>query len=236
MELVKRAIIIAAGQGNRLRPVTDKIPKPLVPVNGVRIIDTSIQALRKNGIKDIYIVVGYKKEQFYELYGNTSDIHLLENPFYLGGNNILSVYIAREYLPDSFVIEGDILVQNDAVFMPEIERSQYCAEWMPAAIEWAVKMVDGRMVLCDINGNVSDAFRMWGVSMWNRKDGEVLSELIRKQVEEKKNISIYWDEVALKEDPLKFNLGIREIRDRDMVEIDTVHELAMIDHSYLKYC
>ena len=236
METVKRAIIIAAGQGNRLRPVTESMPKPLVPVNGVRIIDTILQALRKNGVKDIYVVVGYKKEQFYELYGGIPDIHILENPQYLDGNNILSVYMAREYLPDSFVIEGDVLIRNPDVFLPEIERSQYCVQWMPSVPEWAVKMVGGRMVLCDINGNVNDAYRMWGISMWNRKDGEVLSELIRRQIEEKKDASIYWDEVALSMEPQSFDLGIREIKEGDLAEIDTIRELAEMDPSYAVYC
>ena len=236
METVKRAIIIAAGQGNRLRPVTESMPKPLVPVNGVRIIDTILQALRKNGVKDIYVVVGYKKEQFYELYGGIPDIHILENPQYLDGNNILSVYMAREYLPDSFVIEGDVLIRNPDVFLPEIERSQYCVQWMPSVPEWAVKMVGGRMVLCDINGNVNDAYRMWGISMWNRKDGEVLSELILRQIEEKKDASIYWDEVALSMEPQSFDLGIREIKEGDLAEIDTIRELAEMDPSYAVYC
>ena len=101
MEHITKAIIIAAGQGTRLRPVTDEMPKPLVPVNGVRLIDTTIRALRENGIKDINIVVGYKKEQFYEVYGSEPDIHMIENPRYAEGNNILSAYYAREFLPDS---------------------------------------------------------------------------------------------------------------------------------------
>ena len=59
--MVKRAIIMAAGMGNRLHPVTLKTPKPLVKVNGTRIIDTVISALHENSIKDIYIVTGYLK-------------------------------------------------------------------------------------------------------------------------------------------------------------------------------
>lgn len=63
---IERAIIMAAGIGQRLRPVTLATPKPLVSVNGVRMIDTIVTALHKNKIHEIYIVVGYLKEQFYE--------------------------------------------------------------------------------------------------------------------------------------------------------------------------
>ena len=64
MHKVERAIILAAGIGKRMNPVTLKTPKPLVKVNGVRMIDTIIKALYHNGITEIYIVVGYLKEQF----------------------------------------------------------------------------------------------------------------------------------------------------------------------------
>ena len=57
MYRVERAIIMAAGFGNRMRPVTLSTPKPLVRVNGVRMIDTVIDGLHKNGINEIYIVV-----------------------------------------------------------------------------------------------------------------------------------------------------------------------------------
>ena len=235
MECITKAIIIAAGQGTRLRPVTDEMPKPLVPVNGVRLIDTTIRALRENGIKDIYIVVGYKKEQFYEVYGAESDIHMIENPRYAEGNNILSAYFAREFLPHAFVIEGDIIVQNNAVYATEIERSFYCCEWLPHVPEWAVQDVDGRLVFGDIKGGLDNAYRMWGISAWNHDDGLKLAEKIREEVETKKNLSLYWDEVALREHPEEFDLALRKIRSGDLTEIDTVKELAEADASYQKY-
>ena len=64
MNRVKRAIIMAAGKGQRMNPVTLHTPKPLVEVNGKRMIDTVIDALYINEINEIYIVVGYLKDKF----------------------------------------------------------------------------------------------------------------------------------------------------------------------------
>ena len=80
MPKVERAIIMAAGLGNRMHPVTLTTPKPLVKVNGKRMIDTVIEGLHNNGISEIYIVVGYLKEQFTPLVTEYPDVRLIENP------------------------------------------------------------------------------------------------------------------------------------------------------------
>ena len=64
--IVKRAIIMAAGIGKRMQPLTFETPKPLVKVNGTRMIDTVINGLHEHGIYEIYVVVGHLKEQFYD--------------------------------------------------------------------------------------------------------------------------------------------------------------------------
>ena len=82
MHQVKRAIIMAAGTGSRMRPITLHTPKPLIPVKGTRMIDTVIRALHQNGIHEIYVVVGYLKEQFACLPQEYPGLTLIENPWY----------------------------------------------------------------------------------------------------------------------------------------------------------
>ena len=234
MEKINRAIIVAAGEGSRLRPVTLTTPKPLVPVNGKRMIDTSIEALKRNGIHEIYIVCGYKSEMFFEAFKDDPEVTVIENVHYLEGNNITSMYAAKDFLPGSFVLEGDIIISNDEILRPEIEKSGYCANYLEEAPEWALKVENGRIMSCEIKG-APDAYRLWGISMWTREDGERLSELVRAQIEDIKDWNVYWDELALFRYKEQFDLGIREIGENDIIEIDTFEELVEMDPSYEKF-
>ncbi len=120
---------MAAGKGERLHPITLTTPKPLVAVNGKRIIDSVIDSLNRNRIFEIYIVVGYLKEQFNQLTDKYSGITLIDNPYYESCNNISSLYMARKHLEDAVILDGDQIIYNDEILSPEFEFSGYNAVW-----------------------------------------------------------------------------------------------------------
>ena len=136
MYRVKRAIIMAAGIGKRMQPVTLETPKPLVSVNGVRMIDTVIQGLLKNGISEIYVVVGYLKEKFVSLEQEYPQVKLIENPYYAIYNNISSLYVAREHLEDVMILDGDQIIYNPSILTPEFEHSGYCLLYTSGTWFW----------------------------------------------------------------------------------------------------
>ena len=129
MNRVERAIVMAAGLGNRMHPVTLTTPKPLVTVQGRRMIDTVIAGLHQNGIYEIYIVVGYLKEQFLPLEQQYPGVQLIENPYYETCNNISSLYVAREHLENAMILDGDQIIYNPQVLSPVFERSGYNSVW-----------------------------------------------------------------------------------------------------------
>lgn len=235
MHRVEQAVIMAAGIGRRMRPVTLETPKPLIRVNGVRMIDTVIQTLHQNGIYRIYVVAGYLKERFYELESDYEGLKVLDNPYYDRCNNISSLYVARNFLENTIILDGDQIIYNADILRPEFERSGYNCIWTDQHTdEWLLEVEDGVVSSCSRTGGES-GWQLYSVSRWTAEDGRRLKAHLEYEFEVKKNQQIYWDDVALFCYPEDYRLGIMEMKAGDMIEIDSLSELAAIDKSYQKY-
>lgn len=232
MNKVRRAIIMAAGIGSRLRPITLHTPKPLVKVHGVRMIDTVLRGLLEQGIAEIYIVVGYRKERFAALKRDYPQIKLIENPYYAECNNISSLFAAREHLENAMILDGDLIIRNPAVLSPVFERSGYNAIWTDGQTEeWLMQAENGMVRSCSRTGG-SGGWQLFSISRWTQDDGRKLKRLLELEFLEKHNRQIYWDDVPMFCHFQEFQLQVYPMQPEDVIEIDSFAELAALDTAY----
>lgn len=226
---------MAAGLGNRMRPVTLKTPKPLVKVNGIRMIDSVIHALHDNGIYEIYVVVGYLKEQFVDLEKEYPGLVLIENSYFDTCNNISSLYVAREHLENVMILDGDQLIYNPDILSPEFERSGYNSVWTDKKTdEWLQTVENGIVTACSRTGG-EKGWQLYSISRWTAEDGRKLKHYLEVEFEQKKNRQIYWDDVVMFCYPTEFQLGIYPMQQEDIIEIDNLSELIKLDDAYQQY-
>lgn len=113
-----KAIILSAGEGSRMRPLTLTKPKTMLPVAGKPIIQYNIESLRDNGITDILLIVRYKEEMVRNYFGDGSDFGV--NIFYktqkdfLGTANAISY--GEDFIDDSIIVlNGDIILDDEII-------------------------------------------------------------------------------------------------------------------------
>jgi len=114
----QRAVILAAGRGVRLGPLTAVSPKPLVLVNGKSILARQLEFLEMVGVREVLIVTGYLAETLQEAAQAVSsgiDLHFVQNHEYASTNSAHSLFLARD-----FIRAGGFIVEGDAVFAPQV--------------------------------------------------------------------------------------------------------------------
>ncbi len=244
---VRRAIILVAGIGRRLRPLTADVPKCLVEVNGVPILFRALGVLASAGVTEAIIVVGHEAAQVRRRVGRNFagiDIEYVKAPLFDTTNNIRSLWDARRYCDeDIFLLEGDVLFDRDVV----MRLGEQAGNSMAVAPNDA--NFSGTVVHRDHNGFVTDF--VLGAELDGRLDScaqktvniyllratalrsKILPELCRQV--ENGNVQIYYETVFrdLVADGSLPDLVAVDVSASRWYEIDDYHDLNRAEFMFL---
>ena len=213
------AIILAAGMGTRLRPLTNEIPKCLVKVAGIPMVERQIQFLHEAGITDITLVSGYKAEKLdylIESYG----VRIVFNELFDTCNNIYSLYKVLDRFGDTWVIEGDVFMKENC-FTKDIHQSAYFAKFHEHyENEWGLE-TDEKRRLININIGNGQGCIMSGISYWKKDDARHIIESLSNIMQKQDYATLFWDHAVL---PIYSSMNIDVFRFDEVYEIDNVKE------------
>lgn len=227
---VRSAIILAAGFGSRMMPATADRPKPMVTVNGVRIIETLLDALVNAGITDITLVRGYKKESFDELLGKYPFLHLIDNDIYDQTNNISSVMLALDKLDHCYLCEADLYITNPGIIAKYQYASNILGSYSLETDDWSFRLDNG--YITEYQKGNTYCYNYYGISFWTAEDSAKLRRDFVEVYVMKNGKDYFWEFIPLVLKKENYQVEIRQCRKQDIMEIDNYFELAQLDSSY----
>lgn len=225
------AIILAAGVSSRFAPLSYERHKAMAEVRGEVLIERQIRQLKEAGIPDIYIVTGYKAEQF-EYLKDKFGVKLIHNPDYLVRNNNSSLWVAKHILANSFICSSDNYFAGNP-FMEEPEGSYYSAVYSEGHTdEWCMETdEDGYISKVTVGGE--KAWYMLGHVFWSREFSEKFIGILEEEYDLPETAPKLWEDIFIGHlDDLK--MKIRKYPEGHIFEFDTLDELREFDESYVE--
>ena len=198
-----KALILAAGLGTRLAPITNDRPKSLVCVNGTPILVKQIENLHANGVTDITVISGYRADVLEQaVHSIYPEIRIIESVDYATTNNMYSAYLGREAVEG-----GAFLMMNADVFFDSSVLKALLAFESPDAIvveigrylEESMKVVERDGFLRAISKQIPPEEALGAsidVYKFSAEGGAAFFRKCAEYIEEKKELK-KWSEVAL---------------------------------------
>lgn len=218
----KNAIILAAGFGMRMVPINTETPKGLLEIKGERLIECTIRQLHEVGITEIYIVVGFMKEQ-YEYLIDEYGVDLIVAPDYTSKNNLHSLKTAADHLSNSYIIPCDIWCEKNPYSRNELYSWYMVSDLVDDDSTVRVNRKQELVVQKEQAGGNA----MIGICYLLEAEAETVRERLEELGRDSRYDGTFWEETLYQKD--RMIVTARVVHAADAVEINTYEQLREID-------
>lgn len=217
----KRAIILAAGFGMRMVPINTETTKGLLEINGEILIERTIRQLYEVGITEIYVVVGFMKEQ-YEYLIDEFGVELIVNPEYATKNNLHSLKLAVDYLENAYIIPCDIWCRENPFSKYELYSWYMVSDLVD---DESNVRVNRKMELVSAQKNGGNS--MVGICYLVKEDAKIVKQKIIELSKNHYYDDAFWEESLYKKN--RMIVSAKVVSFIDVVEINTYEQLRELD-------
>ena len=227
---VENAIIMAAGTSSRFAPLSYEKHKAMIEVKGEVLIERQVKQIKEAGIQKIYIITGYKAEQF-DYLKDKYGITLIHNPEFLTRNNNGSIWAAREIIGNSYICSADNYFFENP-FETEVDDSYYAALYSKGeTAEWCMTE-DNNGYINSVTIGGKESWYMLGHTFWSKDFANKFLDILKNEYYNEETKSKLWEKIFIAHlDTLK--MKIRKYNDGVIYEFDTLDELREFDTSYI---
>lgn len=218
----KNAIILAAGFGMRMVPINTETPKGVLEIKGERLIERTIRQLHEVGITEIYVVVGFMKEQ-YEYLIDEYGVDLIVAPDYATKNNLHSLKTAADHLSNSYIIPCDIWCEKNPYSRNELYSWYMVSDLVDDDSTVRVNRKQELVVQKEQAGGNA----MIGICYLLEAEAEIVRERLEELGRDSRYDGAFWEETLYQKD--RMIVTARVVHAADAVEINTYEQLREID-------
>lgn len=231
---VDNAIIMAAGMGTHFVPITLETPKGLLVVKNEVLIERQIEQLQEAGIKEIIIVLGYKKEAFFYLENKFSGLKIIINPEFNTKNNTHTLYLAQKYIKNSYICSADDYFEENP-FDEYVYQSYYAGVHVEKKTKEWYMIPDKKMNISKIMKTGTEGYIMLGHAYWDRKLSTAMLEILNEDHDVGNYDQVIWEQILLENVRRLPPIEIKEYPTDFIFEFDSLEDLRKFDSNYINH-
>lgn len=194
--MMKNAIILAAGKSTRFAPFTYEKPKGLFRVKGEILIERQIEQMLSAGIVEIFIVIGYMKEKYFYLERKYPNVHLLINNMYGKTGNLYSLYIAKDYLSNTYLSYADYYFESNPFLEDNSRNISYhaCTYRKERFHTFSIDCSNESVITNMYVAGGENQYDMIGHAYFNESFSYNIRQFLVREINDFRISSLFWEE------------------------------------------